>query len=500
MTFPYLCYNNGGGAFLIPFIAMMLLAGFPLMFMELAFGQYASLSPVVIFERFCPLFSGIGYGMVIVSAIVMLYYNMIIAWTIFYMFVSFNKQLPWERCDPQWRTPLCYSHKEKDECHSLYPDGGIKHHVLGQSSGIEETGGIRWPLALSLLAAWTIVFLCLCKGVQSSGKVALFPYVVLVILFIRGITLPGAMQGILFYVTPDWNRLFTPQRIASKPRCVGKSTKSVTEAGPHLSNVSGEYYLKDAIVVLLANGGTSIFSGFVIFSIIGYLAKELEVEVGDVVDEGVGLAFMVYPEVVARLPFAPLWSFLFFFMLLTLGLDSQFALLETVQTAILDRLPSLREHKFFVLLSVSIMGYLGGLIFCTQSGVYWLTLFDKYAANFSGILAFNWIQHKPATSGSYVYPVWANVLGWFIAFLPTITIIAMMAHTFFSFKSKGTLFHRLTALMQPMESWGPTHKNLDLKSTEITTEGNGALNNGLIRENSFDNPSFNVTYTFETAI
>ncbi|CAG2183240.1 unnamed protein product, partial [Oppiella nova] len=82
--FPYLCYNNGGGAFLIPFIAMMLLAGFPLMFMELAFGQYASLSPVVIFERFCPLFGGIGYGMVIVSAIVMLYYNMIIAWTIFY--------------------------------------------------------------------------------------------------------------------------------------------------------------------------------------------------------------------------------------------------------------------------------------------------------------------------------------------------------------------------------------------------------------------------------
>ncbi|CAG2181899.1 unnamed protein product, partial [Oppiella nova] len=186
--------------------------------------------------------------MVIVSAIVMLYYNMIIAWTIFYMFVSFNKQLPWERCDPEWRTPLCYSHKEKDECRSRYPNGTyfnqtcfpslnssllklyeqskhlekkgsadeyFTHYVLGQSAGIEDTGTIRWPLALSLLAAWTIVFLCLCKGVQSSGKVvyftALFPYVVLVILFIRGVTLPGAMQGIVFYLKPDWNRLFTPQ-------------------------------------------------------------------------------------------------------------------------------------------------------------------------------------------------------------------------------------------------------------------------------------------------
>ncbi|KAF8767750.1 Sodium-dependent proline transporter like protein [Argiope bruennichi] len=103
--FPYLCYSNGGGAFLIPFICMMLLAGLPLMFMELSFGQYASLGPIAIFDRFCPLFTGLGYGMVIVSGTVMLYYNMIIAWTIFYMFASWNSQLPWEHCKPEWSTP-----------------------------------------------------------------------------------------------------------------------------------------------------------------------------------------------------------------------------------------------------------------------------------------------------------------------------------------------------------------------------------------------------------
>ena len=109
----------------------------------------------------------------------------------------------------------------------------------------------------------------------------------------------------------------------------------------------------------------------------------MEVPVSSVVDQGVGLAFMVYPEVVARLPISPLWSFLFFFMLITLGLDSQFALLETVQTAVLDRFPSLRNHKFLILVLVSTAGYAGGVIFTTQSGILWLSLFDKYAASFS---------------------------------------------------------------------------------------------------------------------
>ena len=143
---------------------------------------------------------------------------------------------------------------------------------------------------------------------------------------------------------------------------------------------------RDSILVLFANAGTSIFSGFVVFSIIGYLAHEMDVAIDEVVDQGVGLAFMVYPEVVARLPVSPFWSFLFFFMLITLGLDSQFALLETVQTAVLDRFPSLRDHKIIILLLVSTVGYAGGIIFTTQSGVLWLGLFDHYAANFSVLI------------------------------------------------------------------------------------------------------------------
>lgn len=103
-----------------------------------------------------------------------------------------------------------------------------------------------------------------------------------------------------------------------------------------------------------------------IFSVIGFLAHELQVEVKKVVDQGAGLAFIVYPEVVARLPVSPLWSLLFFVMLLTLGLDSQFALMETVTTAILDRFPNLRDYKIWVVLTVAVFGYFGGLIFTTN--------------------------------------------------------------------------------------------------------------------------------------
>lgn len=91
----------------------------------------------------------------------------------------------------------------------------LSNYVLGLSAGIEETGSIKYSLAACLLIAWVIVFLCLCKGVQSSGKVvyftALFPYLVLVILFFRGVTLPGASTGILFYLTPDWMQLANAQ-------------------------------------------------------------------------------------------------------------------------------------------------------------------------------------------------------------------------------------------------------------------------------------------------
>ncbi|CAG0884683.1 unnamed protein product [Cyprideis torosa] len=236
---------------------------------------------------------------------------------------------------------------------------------------------------------------------------------------------------------------------------------------------------------------------------------------------------MVYPEVVARLPVAPVWSVLFFFMLLTLGLDSQFALMETVTTAILDAFTSLRERKTLVVLGVSCFGFLGGLIFTTHGGLFWLELLDHYAANYSVlliatmecvyvawfygsrrflndiqsmigrqrrewkivwtwvwkfltpatllfILVFNWIQYEPLKSGSYVFPTWSNVVGWCFSIAPVTAILVIAGVNLYS-KGQGPVTNRLWSLFQPGTDWGPAHLRLKKNRSTVLNGFPGGL-------------------------
>ena len=118
-------------------------------------------------------------------------------------------------------------------------------------------------------------------------------------------------------------------------------------------------------MVCISNALTSFFAGFAIFSVIGFLATEMEVGVEDVVAQGTGLAFIAYPDLVTRMSLAPLWSVLFFAMLFTLGLDTQFAMVETLLTYALDSFPRLRRKKTIVIGIICISGFLLGLPLAT---------------------------------------------------------------------------------------------------------------------------------------
>lgn len=103
--FPYLCYRNGGGVFLIPYFIMLFFTGVPLFLMELSLGQYGAAGPIMVWKC-CPLLRGIGIGMLCVSTLVCLYYNVIIAWTFYYLGSSFQSPLPWS-CDAVANAHLC---------------------------------------------------------------------------------------------------------------------------------------------------------------------------------------------------------------------------------------------------------------------------------------------------------------------------------------------------------------------------------------------------------
>uniref|UniRef100_H2ZHW7 Transporter n=1 Tax=Ciona savignyi TaxID=51511 RepID=H2ZHW7_CIOSA len=398
--FPYLAFENGGGAFLIPYVIMLVFAGLPIFFMEVALGQFSSLGPTAVW-KFNPIFKGVGICMVILSSYVGIYYNVIIAYTVFYFFSSLTSNLPWESCDNWWNNQtscskdfanLTYNSAVQTYSNGVSPTEEYwKQYALHQAPGIDTayTGSPNVNLTLSLIVAWIVVFYSLIRGIKSSGKVvyftALFPYVVLLILLIRGATLEGAYDGVQYYIGSQSNL----EKLKDANVWKAAATQiffSLSAAWGGLIALSSYNKFKnncfyDAIIVCSVNCCTSLFAGFAIFTVLGHMAFKLGKPVNEVVQSSFGLAFVVYPEAIAKLPISPLWAILFFLMLFTLGLDSQFTILETVSTAIIDTFPrQLRNRRWQLMLILSIIMFLLGLVCVTDAGIYWVDLIDHYAA------------------------------------------------------------------------------------------------------------------------
>ncbi|XP_028655191.2 sodium-dependent proline transporter [Erpetoichthys calabaricus] len=392
--FPYLCYRNGGGVFLIPYTIMLLFTGLPLFLMELSLGQYGSAGPIMVWKC-CPLLKGIGIGMLLVSTFVCLYYNVIIAWTFYYLGMSFQNPLPWS-CQAIANAGLC---KPNGTNASLLSASEIfwNTRVLGvvNSKGLSDPGPVKWELAICLLVAWIVIYLCMLKGIRSSGKVvyvtATFPYFVLFVLIIRGATLQGSLKGVQFYLTPDWKRLLSAQVWNDAASQIFYSLG--IGFGGLLSMASYNKFdnnvIRDTLVIAIGNCCTSFFAGFAIFSILGHMAWKKNVPVGKVADTGPGLAFVAYPEALALLPGSVFWSILFFLMLFMLGVDTLFGNMEAITTAVLDEFPVLRGNfkKKCLFLALLCFGfYLMGLLLITDGGIYWFTLIDFYSTSFGLII------------------------------------------------------------------------------------------------------------------
>ncbi|XP_078738717.1 LOW QUALITY PROTEIN: sodium- and chloride-dependent neutral and basic amino acid transporter B(0+)-like [Lampetra fluviatilis] len=505
--FPYLAYKNGGGAFLIPYTVMLAFAGLPLFFLECAYGQFASMGPITIWKS-VPIVKGVGWTMVITSALVGIYYNCIIAYSLFYLFASFTSELPWAKCREWWGADgRCFeqcnitlancSAVNNNESQSPSEQYWNKY-ALQRSPSMDETGPVVWHLALTLLLAWIIVGGALIKGIRSSGKVtyftATFPYVVLLILLVRGVTLPGAMLGIEFLSgpSPDLSKLQSAEvwKDAATQIFFSLSTAWGGLIALTSYNKFHNNCFQDAWSSPSTNCATSVFAGFVIFSILGHMAHTTGRHVSQVADAGCGLL-------------CPL----FFLMLLTLGLDSQFTILETVTTALLDEFPKLfGKRRLQLLFSLCIILFLFGLTCTTQAGIYWVNLIDHFCSGWALLVAaileligINWIYggnrfisdiemmigkksflfwlwwracwfvispllliailvwslvtFTAPSYGDVVYPDWAVALGWcMISFsLVWIPVIAAWKMA----RASGGPWERLKAICRSEPGWGP---------------------------------------------
>jgi len=204
----------------------------------------------------------------------------------------------------------------------------FRKEVLREHGSLADgIGEPNWTLVVFLAISWSMVFLTLVKGVKSSGKasyvLAIFPYIVLSILLVRALTLPGSLNGIKYFLTPQWDQLLNPkvwyaavtQVFFSLSVCFGNIIMYSSY------NKFGHNVYRDANIVCTLDTFTSLLAGCCIFGILGHLAHEIGVEdVSTVVKGGAGLAFISYPEAIAKFKTLPqLFSVLFFLMLYMLG-------------------------------------------------------------------------------------------------------------------------------------------------------------------------------------
>ncbi|XP_047505839.1 sodium-dependent neutral amino acid transporter B(0)AT3 isoform X2 [Pieris napi] len=430
--FPYLCQQNGGGAFLIPFLIMLVLEGIPLFLIEMAIGQKMRLGSLGVWNTIHPWLGGIGISSCVVTLFVALYYNVIITWVFFYLFNSIRLSadaLPWAHCPQDNGTAEEECSKTTATVYYWYRE------ALDASPSIDNPGVPRWWIVCYLLLAWIIVFFIVMKGIQSSGKVvyftSLFPYAVLTIFFVRGITLPGSADGILHMYKPKLEKLLDPTVWLDAATQVfysfGLAFGSLIAFGSY--NPPNNNCVRDVLLVSVCNALTAIYASVVIFSILGFKAftmvekcigKEIKVlalhHIGgftvnstqeyyeeyyprlsdnitsslnltgctmsrqlDEAAEGTGLAFIVFTQAILQLTPAPFWSIIFFLMLLSLGLGSQIGIMEGMLCTIFDIDFFKRLSKPVITGFVCTFCFFVGLIFTTGAGEYWLKMFDSFA-------------------------------------------------------------------------------------------------------------------------
>ncbi|XP_015780280.1 PREDICTED: sodium- and chloride-dependent transporter XTRP3-like [Acropora digitifera] len=396
--FPSLCHKNGGASFLIPYGIMLALEGIPLYYMELCIGQKMRKGSVGVWNEISPYLGGVGIASVVVCFLVSLYYNVIIAWCVFYFFKSFQNPLPWSEC-PLEPVPLgnVTTMKPVLECAQTSPTKYFWYRTTLQiSTGIEDSGGINWKLCACLVGTWILIWLCMMKGRRITGKIvyvtATLPLILLIIFFFRGVHLQGYQEGLAL--------LFIPECHFQAEDKMQECLQTKKEQTMRLLNHTGMASTAHSFDLKMQGGPEHeiLLNASKLFNETLITCNKTEFLM---FPAGTGLAFIVFTEAINKMPFASLWSVMFFLMLITVGIDTEFGMLEGVVTPVIDQKLFPKLKKEYISGLVCLVCCLLGLPLVQYSGEYWVQLFINYCSGIPLLI----IALVECIAISYVYGI-----------------------------------------------------------------------------------------------
>ena len=365
--FPYVAYTNGGGAFVIPYLVALLTAGIPLLFFDYALGHRYRAAPPLALRRAGKKWTEVfGWWQVLVCFVIAVYYAAILAWAAMYFFFSFTEA--WGD-DP-----------------GAFLMGEFLQVADTPTVGFDFVPQVAIPMAVVWILTIGVIALGVKKGIARANTVMIpLLTVMFIILVIQAVTLPGAMDGLNAFFTPNWAALGDPGVWAAAYGQIFFSLSvgfgiMITYSSylRRRTNLSGS-----GLVVAFANSGFELLAGIGVFAALGFLMQATGQPMEDVAAGGIGLAFIAFPSIVSSTTFGPLLGALFFASLVFAGFTSMISIVEVVVSAIQDKLGLGRVQAT---LAVSLpMALVSMLLLPTTTGLYFLDITDEFINKF-GIL------------------------------------------------------------------------------------------------------------------
>uniref|UniRef100_A0A7I4Y2Q6 Sodium-and chloride-dependent glycine transporter 2 n=1 Tax=Haemonchus contortus TaxID=6289 RepID=A0A7I4Y2Q6_HAECO len=326
--------------------------------------------------------------MSIISVSVGIYYNVVVAWCLLYIFDVITLQSgKWTSCNNFWNTKNCndgsISSSTSKTNSSLAAQEFFRYRLfIENADGMEREGAFNWEIFIALSITWLITCLCLIKGVSVIGRIsyitATLPYIIISIMLVRGVTMDGAKGGIEYLLHPDMNKLWTLTTWveAAKQLCFSIGIGYGGLLALASFNKKGHNCFRDAVAVIIFDGLMSMIGSVAVFSVIGQLSALSGKPIETIFSyEAPSITFVTYPQALSAMPASGFFAFLLFFMFFLLGISSQFGLTQNAITTVTDQFPSLRKRKGFVVTGFCLFSLLAGLTMCLPSGYYWFNLF-----------------------------------------------------------------------------------------------------------------------------